>query len=60
MTFAFQDGDTKSSLRQKEIDDFNKPGSDYFIYILTTRAGKYTQRTTVIVFDIFGSRRRGC
>ncbi|KAG8747869.1 hypothetical protein FRC10_010488 [Ceratobasidium sp. 414] len=32
------DGDTKSSLRQKEIDDFNKPGSDYFIYILTTRA----------------------
>ncbi|KAH7344948.1 SNF2 family N-terminal domain-containing protein [Rhizoctonia solani] len=34
-----QDGDTKSSLRQKDIDEFNKPGSDYFIYILTTRAG---------------------
>ncbi|CAE6521305.1 unnamed protein product [Rhizoctonia solani] len=33
------DGDTKSSLRQKEIDEYNKPGSEYFIYVLTTRAG---------------------
>ncbi|EUC66765.1 chromatin remodeling factor mit1, putative [Rhizoctonia solani AG-3 Rhs1AP] len=49
------DGDTKSSLRQKEIDEFNKPGSDYFIYILTTRAGgvgvNLWSADTVIVFD---------
>ncbi|KAG8699310.1 hypothetical protein FRC08_005380 [Ceratobasidium sp. 394] len=49
------DGDTKSSLRQKDIDDFNKPGSDYFIYILTTRAGgvgvNLWSADTVIVFD---------
>ncbi|KAG9121858.1 hypothetical protein FRC07_002007, partial [Ceratobasidium sp. 392] len=49
------DGDTKSSLRQKEIDDFNRPGSDYFIYILTTRAGgvgvNLWSADTVIVFD---------
>ncbi|QRW05377.1 chromodomain-helicase-DNA-binding protein 4 [Ceratobasidium sp. AG-Ba] len=49
------DGDTKSALRQKEIDDFNRPGSDYFIYILTTRAGgvgvNLWSADTVIVFD---------
>ncbi|CAE6457352.1 unnamed protein product [Rhizoctonia solani] len=49
------DGDTKSSLRQKEIDEFNKPGSEYFIYILTTRAGgvgvNLWSADTVIVFD---------
>ncbi|CAE6425416.1 unnamed protein product [Rhizoctonia solani] len=49
------DGDTKSSLRQKEIDEYNKPGSDYFIYILTTRAGgvgvNLWSADTVIVFD---------
>ncbi|KAF8707907.1 Class II histone deacetylase complex subunits 2 and 3, partial [Rhizoctonia solani] len=49
------DGDTKSSLRQKEIDEYNKPGSEYFIYILTTRAGgvgvNLWSADTVIVFD---------
>lgn len=55
----FKDGDTKSSLRQKDIDEFNKPGSDYFIYILTTRAGEYTHCTATIASNIVGSRRRG-
>ncbi|KAJ1311388.1 hypothetical protein OPQ81_009880 [Rhizoctonia solani] len=49
------DGDTKSSLRQKEIDEYNKPGSEYFIYILTTRAGgvgvNLWSADTVIIFD---------
>lgn len=34
-----QDGNTKGSDRQKAMDEFNKPGSDYFIFLLTTRAG---------------------
>ncbi|CAE7060596.1 unnamed protein product [Rhizoctonia solani] len=52
---SLKDGDTKSSLRQKEIDEYNKPDSDYFIYILTTRAGgvgvNLWSADTVIVFD---------
>ena len=38
---AIQDGDLKGSLRQKDIDRFNAPGSDYFIYLLSTRAGVF-------------------
>jgi chromodomain-helicase-DNA-binding protein 4 len=34
-----QDGNTKGSVRQKAMDDFNKAGSDHFIFLLTTRAG---------------------
>lgn len=34
-----QDGNTKGTERQKGMDEFNKPGSDVFIYLLTTRAG---------------------
>ncbi|KAF8323155.1 hypothetical protein DL93DRAFT_632947 [Clavulina sp. PMI_390] len=33
------DGDTPSRQRQKDMDAFNKPGADYFIYILSTKAG---------------------
>ncbi|KAL4070788.1 hypothetical protein J3A83DRAFT_4245468 [Scleroderma citrinum] len=49
------DGGTKQSVRQKGMDEFNKPDSDVFIYILTTRAGGvginlYTA-DTVIIFD---------
>lgn len=49
------DGDTKQSIRQKGMDEFNKPDSDIFIYILSTRAGGvginlYTA-DTVIIFD---------
>lgn len=34
-----QDGHTKGADRQKGMDEFNKPDSDVFIYILSTRAG---------------------
>lgn len=34
-----QDGNTKQVDRQKGMDAFNKPDSDVFIYILSTRAG---------------------
>ncbi|KIJ68216.1 hypothetical protein HYDPIDRAFT_82781 [Hydnomerulius pinastri MD-312] len=49
------DGDTKQATRQKGMDEFNKPNSDIFIYLLTTRAGGvginlYTA-DTVIIFD---------
>ncbi|KAI6007186.1 SNF2 family N-terminal domain-containing protein [Pisolithus albus] len=53
--FLRLDGDTKQSMRQKGMDEFNQPDSDVFIYILTTRAGGvginlYTA-DTVIIFD---------
>ncbi|KAI6047780.1 P-loop containing nucleoside triphosphate hydrolase protein [Pisolithus marmoratus] len=53
--FLRLDGDTKQSVRQKGMDEFNQPDSDVFIYILTTRAGGvginlYTA-DTVIIFD---------
>ena len=34
-----KDGSTKGTERQKGMDEFNRPGSDVFIYLLTTRAG---------------------
>lgn len=50
-----QDGNTKQSDRQKDMDKFNKPDSDVFIYILTTRAGgvgiNLWTADTVIIFD---------
>lgn len=50
-----QDGNTKQSDRQKDMDEFNKPDSDIFIYILTTRAGgvgiNLWTADTVIIFD---------
>ncbi|KAF8329124.1 SNF2 family N-terminal domain-containing protein [Cantharellus anzutake] len=33
------DGNTPQAQRQKDMDAFNAPDSDYFIYLLTTRAG---------------------
>ncbi|KAF8846211.1 hypothetical protein BDN67DRAFT_918420 [Paxillus ammoniavirescens] len=49
------DGETKQAARQKGMDEFNKPDSGIFIYLLTTRAGGvginlYTA-DTVIIFD---------
>ncbi|TFK36879.1 hypothetical protein BDQ12DRAFT_686022 [Crucibulum laeve] len=49
------DGNTKSSERQKSMDEFNRPGSDVFIYLLTTRAGgvgiNLFTADTIIIFD---------
>jgi chromodomain-helicase-DNA-binding protein 4 len=33
------DGDVQQASRQKSIDAYNAPDSDYFIFLLTTRAG---------------------
>ncbi|KAG1825750.1 SNF2 family N-terminal domain-containing protein [Suillus subaureus] len=53
--FLRLDGNTKQADRQKGMDEFNKPNSDVFIYMLSTRAGGvginlYTA-DTVIIFD---------
>ncbi|KAF5352561.1 hypothetical protein D9756_006063 [Leucocoprinus leucothites] len=49
------DGSTKGTERQKGMDEFNKPGSDVFVYLLTTRAGgvgiNLFSADTVIIFD---------
>ncbi|KAG6818079.1 hypothetical protein H0H87_009234 [Tephrocybe sp. NHM501043] len=51
----FLDGNTKGKDRQKGMDEFNKPGSDVFIYLLTTRAGgvgiNLFSADTVIIYD---------
>ncbi|KAF8167730.1 SNF2 family N-terminal domain-containing protein [Crassisporium funariophilum] len=53
--FLRLDGNTKGSARQKAMDDYNKPGSEYFIFLLTTRAGgvgiNLFTADTVIIFD---------
>ncbi|KAI0801048.1 hypothetical protein C8Q74DRAFT_1364698 [Fomes fomentarius] len=53
--FLRLDGNTKQAERQKGMDEFNKPDSDVFIYILTTRAGgvgiNLWSADTVIIFD---------
>lgn len=50
-----QDGSTKQAQRQKDMDEFNKPDSDVFIFLLTTRAGgvgiNLFTADTVIIFD---------
>lgn len=33
------DGNVKQAKRQKDMDEFNAPGSEVFLYLLTTRAG---------------------
>ncbi|KAK0464991.1 SNF2 family DNA-dependent ATPase [Desarmillaria tabescens] len=49
------DGNTKGTERQKGMDEFNRPGSDVFIYLLTTRAGgvgiNLFSADTVIIYD---------
>ncbi|CEH15697.1 snf2 family dna-dependent atpase [Ceraceosorus bombacis] len=53
--FLRLDGNLGQKQRQKGIDAFNKPDSEYFIYILSTRAGgvgiNLATADTVIVFD---------
>ncbi|KDQ19888.1 hypothetical protein BOTBODRAFT_27309 [Botryobasidium botryosum FD-172 SS1] len=53
--FIRLDGNTKQTERQKDMDRFNEPGSDVFIYILSTRAGgvgiNLWSADTVIIFD---------
>lgn len=46
------DGDTASLDRQRGIDAFNAPNSDYFLYLLSTRAGGagINVRTALILF----------
>ncbi|KAL0951419.1 hypothetical protein HGRIS_008111 [Hohenbuehelia grisea] len=53
--FLRLDGSTKGRDRQKGMDEFNRPGSDVFIYLLSTRAGgvgiNLFSADTVIIFD---------
>ncbi|KIY63755.1 hypothetical protein CYLTODRAFT_425826 [Cylindrobasidium torrendii FP15055 ss-10] len=53
--FLRLDGNTKSADRQKGMDEFNREGSDIFVYLLTTRAGgvgiNLFTADTVIIFD---------
>ncbi|CAL1695101.1 unnamed protein product [Somion occarium] len=55
MKYLRLDGSTKQVDRQKGMDEFNKPDSDVFIYLLTTRAGgvgiNLWSADTVIIFD---------
>lgn len=49
------DGQTDADLREQYMDDFNRPGSDKFIFLLSTRAGglgiNLATADTVIIFD---------
>jgi len=49
------DGQTRGSDRQEAIDAFSRPDSDYFIFLLSTRAGglgiNLTAADTVIIYD---------
>merc|ERR1712241_1056959 len=49
------DGTTKSEERGEMLAQFNKPGSEYFIFLLSTRAGglglNLQPADTVIIFD---------
>ena len=49
------DGSTKSEQRQQLINDFNDPNSDYFVFLLSTRAGglglNLQTADTVIIYD---------
>ncbi|VDD97846.1 unnamed protein product, partial [Enterobius vermicularis] len=49
------DGQTAHADRQKSIDEFNKPDSEKFIFMLTTRAGglgiNLTAADVVIIYD---------
>ena len=49
------DGQTRGTERQEAIDAFSRPDSDYFIFLLSTRAGglgiNLTAADTVIIYD---------
>ena len=49
------DGSVRGNERQSAIDRFNRPGSDVFAFLLSTRAGgvgiNLTSADTVIIFD---------
>jgi chromodomain-helicase-DNA-binding protein 4 len=49
------DGNVSSLERQKRIDSFNEPGSDYFAFLLSTRAGgvgiNLATADTVVILD---------
>ncbi|CAD5224172.1 unnamed protein product [Bursaphelenchus okinawaensis] len=49
------DGSTAHELRHQQIDEYNKEGSDKFIFMLTTRAGglgiNLTSADVVIIYD---------
>lgn len=49
------DGSTAHSDRIQAIDDYNKPGSEKFVFLLTTRAGglgiNLTTADTVVLYD---------
>ncbi|KNC53652.1 chromatin-remodelling complex ATPase ISWI2 [Thecamonas trahens ATCC 50062] len=49
------DGSTNGDLRDEQIEDFNKPGSSKFVFLLSTRAGglgiNLATADTVIIFD---------
>ncbi|KAF8497997.1 hypothetical protein JB92DRAFT_2985471 [Gautieria morchelliformis] len=53
--FLRLDGNTKQAQRQKDMDTYNRPDSDVFIYLLSTRAGgvgiNLWSADTVIIFD---------
>ncbi|KAM0751888.1 hypothetical protein T439DRAFT_325084 [Meredithblackwellia eburnea MCA 4105] len=55
MKYLRLDGGTSQLDRQRGIDAFNKEGSEYFAYLLSTRAGgvgiNLTTADTVIMFD---------
>jgi SNF2 family DNA or RNA helicase len=49
------DGETESQKRQKLIDLFNAPNSEYRIFLLSTKAGglgiNLTTADTIVIFD---------
>ncbi|GAA5949876.1 hypothetical protein JCM10213_005794 [Rhodosporidiobolus nylandii] len=49
------DGDTPQLERQRDVDKYNAPGSEYFAYLLSTRAGgvglNITSADVVIIYD---------
>ncbi|EIW67685.1 hypothetical protein TREMEDRAFT_64279 [Tremella mesenterica DSM 1558] len=53
--FLRLDGDVQQAQRQKSMDAFNAPDSEFFIFLLTTRAGgvgiNLATADTVIMFD---------
>ncbi|KAG0368345.1 hypothetical protein BGZ54_002138 [Gamsiella multidivaricata] len=54
--FVRLDGGTSSSDRQARIDKFNAPGSDVFVFLLSTRAGgvgvNLATADTIIIYDV--------